>query len=499
MAVETELKLRIAPEHIARLRRLPFLKQISSGRAQTRKLRNTYFDTPDLSLHGHAMALRLRLAGKQWLQTLKGGGGVEAGLHSRNEWEMAVAGEALDLEALKAVGGKLPSGTGKHLQAIFSTDFSRFVRQLHYQGAEIEMCLDSGEIRAGERGRVISELELELKSGEPAQLFALALELLERVPLEVEPISKAEYGYRLFLDQAPAATHIRFPALKKSGDIASALRGMIGACLMHVQANVPGAMSNGDAEYLHQVRVGLRRLRVVLAMAKAWRPDAELDSLRSQAGELGERLGIARDWDVFISQLLFPMREHFPDHPGLAAVMGISEERRQACYARMRADLGSRDLSRLMLRMGAWLQADYWQAGEGDAAALARFAGKILSKRAKAVERQGEHIADGAPEALHALRIACKKLRYSGEMLAPLFKSGAARRYLSAMSSLQTALGVLNDIATAHRLLNDKELVADQGTQSLMRDWLAQDYVKSLARVGKEWKRFSAQPPFWAS
>lgn len=497
MAVETELKLHIAPEHLERLRRHSFLKQISSGRAVTRTLRNIYFDTPDLSLHAHEMALRLRHAGNLWLQTLKGGGGMEAGLHSRNEWETAVAGEALDLPALKAAGGKLPSGVGKQLQAIFSTDFSRFVRQVQYDGAEIELCVDSGEIRAGEKSRPISELELELKSGEPRQLFALALELLERVPLQIELFSKAEYGYRLYLGSEQAVVKAGFPSLHKTQDTSAALKSMVAACLMHVQANVQGAMTSGDEEYLHQVRVGLRRLRVVLAMAKARRRDAELDALRGQANELCARLGIARDWDVFVTQLLFPMREQFPDHPGLETVMRLSEARRQDCHARMRTYLGSSDLPRLMLRMGAWLQDDYWRAEAGETDSLGEFGVKILRKRARAVARHGKHVANGAPEELHALRIACKKLRYSGEMLRPLFKTGAARRYLDAMSTLQNALGVLNDIATARLLLADGQLTVDAATQDLMRERLDRDHAQSLTRLGRAWKRFAGQAPFW--
>ena len=48
------------------------------------------------------MALRLRRIGKHWLQTLKSGGGVQAGLHQRNEWETLVDGEALDFGVLEA-------------------------------------------------------------------------------------------------------------------------------------------------------------------------------------------------------------------------------------------------------------------------------------------------------------------------------------------------------------------------------------------------------------
>src|SRR3989304_711458 len=88
MAIETELKLRIAPEQLARLRRYALFKEHQVTRPTTRRLYNIYYDTPKLELHNSGMALRLRRAGRQWLQTLKGGGSVKAGLHQRDEWEV---------------------------------------------------------------------------------------------------------------------------------------------------------------------------------------------------------------------------------------------------------------------------------------------------------------------------------------------------------------------------------------------------------------------------
>ena len=150
MAIETELKLHITPENLLRLKRHPFLRSLSATRARTLKLYSIYFDTAELELRKQAMALRLRRVGKQWLQTLKGGGQVSAGLHQRNEWEMPVPTEQLDFDLLKASGGELPHGVRNRLQPVFVTDFVRNVRLLKFEGAEIELCMDSGVIRAGQ-------------------------------------------------------------------------------------------------------------------------------------------------------------------------------------------------------------------------------------------------------------------------------------------------------------------------------------------------------------
>jgi inorganic triphosphatase YgiF len=198
MAIETELKLSLAAEDLPALKRHLLESNLAAKPPISRQLFSIYFDTPELDLHHRRSALRLRRVGTQWLQTLKGGGGVQAGLHSRNEWEAPVAGEALDFDVLRASGGELPEAICAKLQAAFVTDFNRAIYIVAFGGAEIELCLDRGEIRANNKTHPICELELELKAGNPQQLFALALTLLDVVPLHIEHTNKAEYGYRLF-------------------------------------------------------------------------------------------------------------------------------------------------------------------------------------------------------------------------------------------------------------------------------------------------------------
>ncbi|MEQ1532447.1 MAG: CYTH domain-containing protein [Sideroxydans sp.] len=198
MALEIELKLKIAPAHIAKLQHHPWVRSIAMTRARTLDLYSVYYDTEHLLLFQHAMALRLRRVGSQWIQTLKGGGQMQAGLHQRNEWEAPVPSESLNFEILENSGGVLPHGARAHLKPIFVTAFKRNVRLVNYAGAEIELCIDYGEIRASGATHPIAELELELKSGSPQQLFELAQALGNIVPLTPELTNKAEYGYRLF-------------------------------------------------------------------------------------------------------------------------------------------------------------------------------------------------------------------------------------------------------------------------------------------------------------
>lgn len=493
MAVETELKLHITPEHLDRLKRHPFLRTLSSGRARTLKLYSIYYDTANLELRSRAMALRLRRVGQRWLQTLKGGGQVSAGLHQRNEWETPVPSEQLDFAALKACGGELPGSIRNRLQPVFITDFSRNVRLLRFEDAEIELCMDSGEIRAGQSSCPISELELELKAGQPQQLFKLALALLDIVPLQVEHTSKAEYGYLLFSAARPAPDKGRFPPLDAAQGVAGALQSLIASCLAHVQSNVPGALLKLDAEYLHQVRVGLRRLRVVLAIAQRHQQDDELGALRAEVAKLCNELGRSRDWDVLVTQTLAPICTRLPEHEGLREILAVSERARSGQHAGMESSLASPDFQRLLLRFGAWLHDSQWGVAD---TTLEQFASRMLEKRSRQVHGLGRELAGKDALQLHELRIACKKLRYATEMFGSLYGK-AGKSYMAALAELQDILGKLNDIAVAHRLLNELDNTARHDTLALIRGWMEHDYAERVAEFGKAWKSFAAQKGFW--
>ncbi len=494
MAIETELKLSLAPEHLNQLKDHPFLKSLSVSPAVAQKLYSVYYDTPDLQLRNHAMALRLRRIGTQWIQTLKGGGGVEAGLHRRNEWETRVASEAIDLDALAAMGGELPPGAAKRLEPVFVTDFSRDVRILRFEGAEIELGLDSGEIRAKGKTHPISELELDLKSGEPRQLFKLALALADIVPLQVEDTSTAEYGYRLFSGEQPAAREPAMPLLDPAQNVSSALLAKVGACLVHVQANVSGALGEQNGEYLSQACIGLRRLGAVLEMAERFRADA--DALRDDLAILGRELEFACQWEAFMRQTVAPLLARTPDDEGLGAVWTAGEARRDECRAGAVMILASPAYQRLVLRLGAWMNGDYWTAA-GTQPSLKDFARDILQARHAAVLHLGKGDGDDAMR-LHALWVAIATLRDTAELFASLYASHDAARVISGVAELHNSLRALKDIDVARRLLDELRGRVPPGTVGVVREASARDYVRLRNEFGAAWKRFEREPVFWS-
>jgi inorganic triphosphatase YgiF len=213
LSIEREIKLALpAPQHddVAR-----FFTERTGEPGTTIVLANIYFDTPDLRLAKAKSALRLRRTPDQWLQTYKTIGQSKAGLHSRHEWEMPVAGEKLEIDAILAACseddacGALKEAASE-LTALFRTDFERRYWTIAHEGATIEAALDLGEVSAeidGEkRTSPISEVELELKSGGEGALSTLSAELRGAFPdLQPDDVSKAQRGYRL-REQKPDAS-----------------------------------------------------------------------------------------------------------------------------------------------------------------------------------------------------------------------------------------------------------------------------------------------------
>lgn len=503
MSTETELKLRIAPENFAKLARHRLFSEHQLAAPTTRQLHNIYFDTPELDLNRNEMALRLRLAGGRWLQTLKGGGSIKGGLHQRNEWEMPVPTDRLDFTAFDAAvcDEYLPLPLRERLEPVFATDFQRSSRILAWQGAEIEVCMDHGEVRAGRLSAPICEVELELKSGAPQQLFELALAILEIVPFELESVSKAERGFRLMAGHVERPAKAKMPGYSKKASLTEVLQALAWACLSHLQNNIHGAMSGGEPEYLHQMRVALRRLRLVLRLAEKMRPDAKLTALREELTSLSAALGHARDWDVFIAALTqHPPHQAEHHNQALQALLEACENRRTGCYQQLRNMDQQCALQRLMLHFALWMNSAYWDEAESEAPETRDFASRQLRRLQKRYQQAEHHLDRLDAEGLHELRILARKLRYSAELFAPLHDDKGKKTFIGALGAVQEALGQIHDDAIAHHLLDElasaPELAAYPEIITLIREWIGQRHSTQLGKLDKAIRLLAKQQGF---
>jgi len=200
--VETELKLALTEADLRRLLTHPLL---TTG-GHTQRLLNTYFDTPELALQQRRMAVRERLAGEQWLLTVKTAGHSTGGLSRRQEWEGPTTPGALQFDTLvdePALAADLMAWRPS-LQALFCTDFERQRWVIAHGGAQIEVALDQGRIHVPgtDLSEPLLELELELLSGPESALLSLADALRQppqgAVTLTPSDASKAQRGMGLW-------------------------------------------------------------------------------------------------------------------------------------------------------------------------------------------------------------------------------------------------------------------------------------------------------------
>ena len=198
MQIEIEIKFFVACDIQAGLSNL--LNSIEIKESSQQQLGNVYFDTPTLALRQLDMGLRIRRCDSFAEQTIKCRGQIVGGLHARPEYNAPISGDLPTLSAFPdEIWPTLPERDSiqQQLVAQFRTDFLRSHWLIAFEGAEIELAWDQGEIVGSQGSTTINELELELKSGDTAALFALAQRLAKLGGLQLGAQSKAQRGYRL--------------------------------------------------------------------------------------------------------------------------------------------------------------------------------------------------------------------------------------------------------------------------------------------------------------
>ena len=498
--MEIELKLLGTRKALAQLGRLSPVAQAALGKARLKRLHAVYFDTPGLELQANGVALRVRREGRGWIQCIKGPGEAIGGLHRRTELEWPVATPTPKIALLddSPFSGlfKKPR-VRRALAPVFIMEFQRRVLTLELGGeAAAELAIDTGEIRAGRRKAAISEAEIELLRGKPEALLDFAAALVERLPLRVGHASKAARGYALLAGEPPGPRKAGVLVLDAAAPAAAAGLQLVQACMAQIHDNEQGFLRGEDPEYLHQVRVGLRRLRVALALPrdKSW--DESFEPLRGELQWLSRSLGVARNWDVMAEELL-PVLERDCGSSALDALrLRVNTERRRAVRAARRA-LRSARSQRL------WLHLARLTVVQGEAIApvtsTVDFARTALSRRHHKLGRYAE-LLQLEPQALHRARIDAKKLRYVSEFFASLWSGKEAKRFIQQLKQLQDLLGQINDAAVARSILGGGNPGGEAPEASASGAALARIDAHEAAARGRlesEWLRFAGLKPYW--
>jgi CHAD domain-containing protein len=271
-------------------------------------------------------------------------------------------------------------------------------------------------------------------------------------------------------------------------------------CLAQMTANAATVRAGRSVEGLHQLRVGFRRLEVALgAFAREFDKDW-LQELRGRAKVLSNRLGAARDLDVFIGERLDRAVEA-DERELLAPLRARAESARDAAWKLAQACVAGADFALFLDDVAGLAASRLPLAGDPR---LTKVAKRILARQQKRAVRRGRAAKSRDEGDLHRLRIALKKLRYTAEFFAPLYTKKKVKTYLGKLRKLQEQLGEINDIAHVRATLTN---LTGEGARKngelgfaagMVAGWYRAHRPRLAKKALKRWSRFRDIRPFWA-
>jgi len=254
------------------------------------------------------------------------------------------------------------------------------------------------------------------------------------------------------IKQIARAFHQNKIELKHDGSIVEAFRIIANSALDQVTANAP-AVRALDPEAVHQMRIGLRRLRVAISVFSHLLKGKRTERIKRELKWLTSKLGTVRDLDVFLNSDTKLLRSQ-----KLGARKFVSElaAQRATAFEKARDAVGSQRFHFLVLHTQKWIAAGDWTSRLHNNQGIKGFAADVLTSRTKKTIKDGSKLPELDSRRCHKLRIDIKKLRYSSDFFESLFTSHKSKQRLAifknCLKALQDRLGDLNDIFVQTKL-----------------------------------------------
>ena len=298
--------------------------------------------------------------------------------------------------------------------------------------------------------------------------------------------------------------------LAADANVDDAIFIIISACRDHWQKNMPAAVNARLPEGLHQVRVGLRRLRSALTAFKKYVPEPQRAWLNAEAKWLLSQLGPARDLDVVIQDLAEPFAERVSENAELAQLMRAARAAQTRAHQAAARTLQGARAMRFTGRLEAWLTGHGWRTSgdekvrDSRAVSVTDFSRRFLNRRLRNLRADYNDIEALTVEERHELRIAVKKTRYGVEFFQALLPAKRAQRFNGVLKDLQDNLGHLNDIDVAKRtidmLVNDAASGAERrqiaAGGSTISTWHENAAAEAAPKTAKLWRKLKKVPSF---
>jgi triphosphatase len=454
---EVEIKLEVPPAALSHLAQLPLVQACEAPSKRTREV-SVYFDTDEQILRKAGLTLRVRRIGDRYIQTIKTT--ATANLFERDEWESEISGAMPDLRLARAtaLAPLLSRKFRRRLKPMFETRVRRTVYPLTDNKRAIALTVDQGEIAAGDRSAPLCEIELELERGDATELFDVARALTRALPAQLALKSKSQRGYELRDGRQAAPVKAVAADLAAGMDTRAGLAAIGRAGLKQVIANGPALLRN-DPDGVHQMRVGLRRLRVAVSLVGDLLRDEQTTAIKAELEWLTRELAPARDLEVLIKRVAEPVKQGHVPLGGRSSPARVLSEKRAAAMEQAQSAVQSARFRALTLEIAAWLETGHWTSpqdervrAQGDVPIKASAAAE-LKRRWKKIRKRGKALARLDAEGRHRLRVLTKRFRDTAESFASLFPDKRAskrrKKFLRALKRLQDGLGDPDDIAAA--------------------------------------------------
>jgi inorganic triphosphatase YgiF len=304
---EFEVKLEAEPSTLRRLNSIPLIKTLKELPRRSSEA-SVYFDNDKRKLRKQGLMLRVRHIGKRYVQTIKAAGNSTP--IERNEWETEISDAKPDLNMINGtpLEALITKKIIRGLKPMFETRIRRTTYLLANDERAVGLTIDRGKIDTGDGSAPICEVELELKRGSKERLFDVARTVMHALRARVSFKSKAERGYEFIdgrHDSPVKATPVHLPP----GCNAREGFKVIGfACLKQVTDN-GSALAKGDPEGVHQMRVGLRRLRAAISIFGVLLQDDQTPAIKTELKWLAGELTPAREFEVLTERMIAPIKQ----------------------------------------------------------------------------------------------------------------------------------------------------------------------------------------------
>lgn len=513
---ELELKFAVPSYQQSILR-----KNIDTKTAQQQRLSAYYFDTPNQDLAKKGIALRIRFEDSQWVQTLKtAGDGVAKRVELNTVLSLTGTPDTLNVSSLVPDISLITEPTvvaeltnimpldqlAQALTVQYFTDVQRTSRQIKKNNSRIEIAYDIGKVGIGRLNSQkpannhgltqsdIHEIEFELLEGDPSDLIEVAKTWCKKYKLYLSTVTKAQRGSLLLANKQfaePVKADLAVLQLHKGISQFAFLQAVVNNCLVQILPNASAiAEGSPDGNLVHQLRVGIRRLRTALKhfkFAQDYIDPNWLMVLKQTFSLLGEY----RDKEIL----------QIKTQPLLESVGAPHVEWSTAVDIMPIDAVRANDFQILLLELIGFTHLPVPADSPKAKATVAKKLGKLFT----AIAAASDKFASLDTDSQHGVRKDLKSLRYVSEFAAPLFanqtngkkgkKATKLNAFLQYLEPAQDVLGEYNDNVVGHA--NYLEKAKTDPNALFAVGWFSGREQASSQQCAVSLKTVKNAPKFW--